>query len=120
LFLSQSIYSVPEELEDEADCVFEKYAQTQCKNMMYQARPDAVKHYYREIIKSPNSDSFACAKLLTFEEYIQCKPDWFTEEAWESLCKYWCSTEYLKRRKLGQDSRKKILMTLKTGVVLGH
>ena len=107
LFLLQSIYSVPEELEDEADRVFEKYAQTQCKNMMYQARPNAIKYYYREIIKSPKSDAFACAKLLTFEEYIQCKPDWFTEEAWESLCKYWCSAEYLKRRKLGQDSRKK-------------
>jgi hypothetical protein len=75
--------------------------------MMYQARPDAVKYYYREIIKSPKSDAFACAKLLTFEEYMQCKPDWFTGEAWESLCKYWCSAEYLKLRNLGQESRKK-------------
>ena len=73
-----------------------------------------------EIIKSPKSDSFVCAKLLTFEEYIQCKPEWFTEESWESLCKYWCSAEYLKRRKLGQDSWKKTLMALKTRVVLGH
>jgi len=51
-------------------------------------RPDAVKYYYREIIKSPKSDSFSYDKLLTFEEYIQCKPDWFIEEAWESICKY--------------------------------
>jgi len=116
----QSIYSVPEELEDEADRVFEKYAHNQCKNMMYQARPDAVKYYYREIIKSPKTDAFASSKLLTFEEYMQCKPDWFTDECWESLCKYWCSAEYLKKRQLGQDSRKKILMALKTGVVLGH
>ena len=75
--------------------------------MMYQARPDAVKYYYREIIKSPKTDAFASSKLLTFEEYMQCKPDWFTDECWESLCKYWCSAEYLKKRKLGQDSRKK-------------
>ena len=107
MFLFQSIYSVPEELEDEADRVFEKYAHNQCKNMMYQARPDAVKYYYREIIKSPKTDAFASSKLLTFEEYMQCKPDWFTDECWESLCKYWCSAEYLKKRKLGQDSRKK-------------
>jgi hypothetical protein len=107
LFLFQSIYEVPKGLEDEADRVFEKYAHTQCKNMMYQARLDAVKYYYREIIKSPKSDAFACAKLLTFEEYMQCKPDWFTGEAWESLCKYWCSAEYLKLRNLGQESRKK-------------
>jgi len=57
LFLFQSIYSVPEDLEDEADRVFQKYARTQCKNMMYQARPDAIKYYYREIIKSPKSDA---------------------------------------------------------------
>jgi hypothetical protein len=74
---------------------------------MYQARPDAVKYYYREIIKSPKSDAFVCSKLLTFEEYMQCKPDWFTDECWESLCKYWCSAEYLKKRQLGQDSSEK-------------
>jgi hypothetical protein len=108
LFVLQSIYSVPEELEDEADRVFEKYAHNQCKNMMYQARPDAVKFYYREIIKRPKSDAFACAKLLTFEEYMQCKLDWFTDECWESLCEYWCSDEYLKKRRVGQASRKKI------------
>jgi hypothetical protein len=74
---------------------------------MYQARPDAVKYYYREIIKSPKSDVFVCSKLPTFEEHMQCKPDWFTDECWESLCKYWCSAEYLKKRQLGQDSSEK-------------
>jgi hypothetical protein len=38
---------------------------------------------------------------------MQCKPDWFTVECWESLSKYWCSAEYLKKRHLGQDSWKK-------------
>jgi hypothetical protein len=109
LFLFQNIYSVPKELKDEADHVFEKYARTQCKNTMYQARPDAVKHYYRKIIKSPKNDAFPYAKLLTFEEYMQCKPEWFTEEAWESLCKYSFSAKYLKKRSLGQESRKKNL-----------
>ena len=106
-FSFQSIYSVPEELEDEADRVFEKYAHTQCKNMLYQARPAAVKYYYREIIKSPIPDELACAKLLNFQQYMRCKPDWITEAAWESICKYWCSNDYLKKRKIGQESRKK-------------
>ncbi|WVZ49454.1 hypothetical protein U9M48_000816 [Paspalum notatum var. saurae] len=59
-----SIYSVPVELEDEADQTFEKYGHTQVKNMMYQARLDAVKHFYREIIGSPKSDTFARSKSL--------------------------------------------------------
>jgi len=67
---------VPEEIEDEADRVFEMYAHTQCKNMLYQARPAAVKYYYQNIIKSPKSDAFACAKLLTvtpgFKNKTEC------------------------------------------------
>jgi len=98
---------VPEEIEDEADRVFEKYAHTQCKNMLYQARPAAVKYYYRNIIKSPKSDAFACAKLLTFQQYMLCMPDWFTKPARESICTFWCSDEFLKKRRIGQGSRKK-------------
>ena len=110
---------MPEEIEDEADRVFEMYAHTQCKNMLYQARPAAVKYYYRNIIKSPKSDAFACAKLLTFQQYMLCMPDRFTKPARESICTFWCSDEFLKKRRIGQGSRKKILMALKTGVAPG-
>jgi len=67
---------VPEEIEDEADRVFEKYAHTQCKNMLYQARPAAVKYYYRNIIKSPKSDAFVCAKLLNYLSKVYALHAW--------------------------------------------
>lgn len=96
-----------EQLEEEADHIFEKYAANQCRNMMYQARVDAVKYFFRKILSQPIKDPLARKKELTFEQYLKCKPDWITDESWGSLCQYWCSAGYRKKRKLGQDSRYK-------------
>ncbi|KAL6634441.1 hypothetical protein ACP70R_027112 [Stipagrostis hirtigluma subsp. patula] len=77
------------------------------EDMMYQSRVDAVKFFYRKILKRPIKDPQARKKELTFEQYLKCKPEWITDGSWESMCKYWCCAEYRKKRKLGQGSRYK-------------
>lgn len=74
---------------------------------MYQARVDDVKYYYREIKKWAIKDGEARGKELTLQQYKECQPNWFTCDAWESLSKYWCSQEYGRVRKRGQNSRNK-------------
>ena len=106
----QSIYKLADDTPEqqvEADRVLENLARKQLKQMMYQARKDAVKKYCNEIADEPITDSQACHKLLTKSQYVQGRPEWCKDaEAWESLCEYWCSEKYLHKRGLGILSRK--------------
>ena len=106
----QSIYKLADDTPEQrvdADCVLEKLARKQLKQMMYQARKDAVKKYCNEIIDEPITDSESCHKLLTKSQYVQGRLEWCKDaEAWESLCEYWCSEEFLHKRGKGKLSRK--------------
>jgi hypothetical protein len=108
LFCLQSIYTLANDTPQQridADHVLENLARKQLKQMMYQARKDAVKKYCYEI-DEPISDSDSCRKLLTVSQYVQGRLEWCKDaEAWESLCKYWCSQEYFTSRGLAQLSR---------------
>ena len=111
----QSIYKLVEdtpEQREEADCVLQNLARKQLRQMMYQARKDAVKKYYNEIcdkpLDKPVTDSQACHRILEKTQYVQARLDWCKDaEAWESLCEYWCSDEFFHIRGLGRLSRKK-------------
>jgi hypothetical protein len=113
LICLQSIYTLVDdtpEIRVKADQVLENLARKQLKQMMYQARKDAVKKYCYEI-GEPISDSDSCGKLLTtISQYVQGRPEWCKDaEAWESLCTYWCSKKYLTSRALGKLSRESAL-----------
>jgi hypothetical protein len=74
--------------------------------MWYQARKESVKLYYRTILQQPMKDHDACTKQLAKSEYMQAQLYWCTDdEVWESICDYWCSSEYKGLRELGQQSR---------------
>ena len=66
---------------------------------------DAVRAFYDTILKQRIKDKEACKKLLRQAQYARVKPDWISEEAWRAICVYWCSPEYLKKRRLAQESR---------------
>jgi len=101
----QSIYSVDDEHRSHAEEVLERFAAKQCRNMMYELRVSAVKAYYDDVLQQPIKDIVARKKLLREAQYLKVKPEWISEEAWFMICSYWCSQEFLKKRRLAQDSR---------------
>jgi len=101
----QSIYSVDDEHRSHAEEVLERFAAKQCRNMMYELRVSAVKAYYDDVLQQPIKDIVARKKLLREAQYLKVKSEWISEEAWRKICSYWCSQEFLKKRRLAQDSR---------------
>jgi hypothetical protein len=93
-----------DELRPHAEYVLDMLVAKQCKNMMYELRVDAVKAFYDTIMKQRIKDKEACTKLLCQAQYARVKSDWISEEAWRVICVYWCSLEYLKKRRLAQES----------------
>jgi len=87
-----------------AEYVLDRLATKQCRNMMYELRVDAVKTYYDKFLQQRIKDSEACKKLLRQAQYAKVQPDWIYEAAWRAICAYWCSPEYLKKRRLDQES----------------
>lgn len=100
-----SIYLVEDELGPHAEYVLDRLAAKQCKNMMYELRVDAVKAFYDTVLKQRIKDKEACKKMLRQAQYARVRPDWISEEAWRAICFYWCSPEYLKKRRLAQESQ---------------
>lgn len=98
---------VHEEERDEAERVLENCLAKQFRNIMYQARVDAVKKYYDQFLNNPIRDEVARKKELREAQYVKAKLDWIDTAPWASLCSYWCSAEFKKKRKLGQESRLK-------------
>jgi hypothetical protein len=101
----QRLFQVTAEDQQEADCVLEKGLKKRVKDMMYQARVDVVKEYYREIKHKEINDAVPCHIDLEYEQYKQGKLKWLNDEVWLLLCAYWCSDEYKVKRKRGQVSR---------------
>ena len=73
--------------------------------MMYQARVDAVKVYYMKKLNQKIDDKLARPIELNYEEYLDGKQKWCSNAVWPKLCRYWCSENFLKKRKRGQESR---------------
>jgi hypothetical protein len=72
---------------------------------LYQARVDAVKVYYKDVLKQNIDDKLARPIELTYEQYLNDRVKWCKCAAWPSFCRYWCSEEFLTKRKRGQESR---------------
>ncbi|KAG2639670.1 hypothetical protein PVAP13_2KG022016 [Panicum virgatum] len=75
-----SIYSVDGEHRSHAEEVLERFAAKQCRNMMYELRVSVVKAYYDDVLQQLIKDIVAHKKLLR-------------------------EAQYLKKRRLAQDSR---------------
>lgn len=91
--------------EEEADRVLDTYLKKRVKDMMYQARVDAVKVYYMKKLNQKIDDKLARPIELNYEEYLDGKQKWCSNAVWPKLCRYWCSENFLKKRKRGQESR---------------
>jgi hypothetical protein len=72
---------------------------------MYQARVDAVQVYYKDVLNQTLDDKLARPIELTYEQYLNGRVKWCKRVAWPSLCRHWCSEEFLTKRKRGQESR---------------
>ncbi|KAG2583731.1 hypothetical protein PVAP13_6KG237000, partial [Panicum virgatum] len=79
----------------------ETYLVKRVSDVMYQARLDAVK------LHENCTDDVAKTIELTEEQYLECKLDWCTTEAWSLLAKHWTSKEYKVKRVAAQASRLK-------------
>lgn len=88
----------------EADRILESYARRKVKDILYQARVDAVKIYYDDQGEELD-DKLACARELTLEQYLASRVDWFSPTVWPHICSYWCSKEFKEARCRGQKSR---------------
>ena len=82
----------------------ENYVRKKVKDILYQARVDAVKVYYKDVLKQNLDDKLARPIELTYEQYLNGRVKWCKRAAWPSLCRYWCSEEFLTKRKRGQES----------------
>jgi len=99
------LFQVKREDQQEADRVLENYVRKKVKDILYQARVDAVKVYYKDVLKQNLDDKLARPIELTYEQYLNGRVKWCKRAAWPSLCRYWCSEEFLTKQKRGQESR---------------
>lgn len=99
------LFDVKSEDDEEADRVFDNYVRKKVRDMMYQARVDAVKMYYDKKLNQKLDDKLARPIELKYEEYLGGKLKWCSKAVWPYLCRYWCSEEFLIKRKRGQESR---------------
>jgi len=100
----QRLFKVAEEDQEEAGRILETYLKKRVKDMMYQARVEAVKEYYRTLGEELD-DKLACPIELEYDRYLKGKIKWCPAEVWPELCRYWCSKEFLAKRKRGQKAR---------------
>jgi hypothetical protein len=101
----QRLFQVSEEDQEEADHVLENYLKKTVRDMMYQAHVEAVKEYYRIILKQDLDDKLAHSIELEYEQYLRGKIKWCDAEVWPELRCYWCSEEFKVKRKRGQNAR---------------
>jgi hypothetical protein len=99
------LFQVKTEHQQHADRVLETYLRKKVKDILYQARVDAVKVYYKDVLKQNIDDKLARPVELTYEQYLNGRVKWCKRAAWPSLCRYWCSEEFLTKPKRGQESR---------------
>ena len=98
----QRLFQVNEEDQAEADRVLDNYLKKKVRDIMYQARVDCVKAYYRKRGESLD-DTLARTIELEYEQYKVVRLDWFNDAVWPVLCHYWCSEEFKTKWKIGQE-----------------
>ncbi|KAL6909731.1 hypothetical protein ACP4OV_001390 [Aristida adscensionis] len=96
-----SFFTADNELLEELDNNIDIYCQKRVPKILCQARVDAVKKFYGRSIKGKNPSSIE----LEYEQYKTCKLDWFSNEAWDVICRWWTSEKYEEQRKRGQEAR---------------
>lgn len=101
---SPRLFEVEDDLQEEADRVLEKYLQKRVRDMMYQARVDAVKLYHRKRGQEID-DTLARPIELEYEQYMDGQLKWCNDEVWPELCTYWCSKDFKVKRRRGQVAR---------------
>jgi len=100
----QRLFQVNEEDQAEGDRVIDNYLKKKVRDIMYQARVDCVKAYYRKRGESLD-DTLARTIELEYEQYEVVRLDWFNDAVWPVLCHYWCLEEFKTKRKIGQECR---------------
>lgn len=74
--------------------------------MMYQARVEAMKKYYYDRDEKCD-DTRARGEELTEAQYLDCRLEWCSADAWALLALYWTSPGYKEKekRRRAQESR---------------
>lgn len=103
----QSLFSVREDLQDEANRVLENYCDKRVNDIIYQLRLDSVKTYFQKTAGENPDDDLARPIELSEEEYIIGWVSWVNQEDWPLLAHHWATEQYLTKRKKAQDSRAK-------------
>jgi tRNA A37 N6-isopentenylltransferase MiaA len=80
----QRLFQVEED-QAEADRVLDNYLKKRVRDMMYQARVDCVKAYYRKRGESLD-DTLASTMELEYEQYKVGMLEWFNDAVWPVLC----------------------------------
>ncbi|KAL6660880.1 hypothetical protein ACP70R_000264 [Stipagrostis hirtigluma subsp. patula] len=101
-----NLFTVSLQDRRKADRNLENYLVKRITNLMYQARLDGVKLYYDKR-KEPCDDKRARTIQLTEAQYLTCKLDWISKDAWAYLSHYWTTDLYKKKRKAAQEARLK-------------
>jgi len=70
------LFQVKREDQQEADRVLENYVRKKVKDILYQARVDAVKVYYKDVLKQNLDDKLARPIELTYEQYLNGRVKW--------------------------------------------
>lgn len=91
--------------QEEADRVLENYLRKRVRDMIHQARVDAVKVYYHKMQNQTLDDALARPIELDYEQYMHGQLEWCKDEVWPYLCSYWCSDDFKLKRKRGQECR---------------
>ncbi|TVU18991.1 hypothetical protein EJB05_35114, partial [Eragrostis curvula] len=101
-----SLFTVSRQDRRKAGRNLEAYLVKRVSDMIHQARLDAIKLYYSKR-KEKCDDKRARTIHLTEAEYLTCKQEWCSTQAWEYLSRYWTTEEYFKKRRRAQESRLK-------------
>jgi hypothetical protein len=97
------LFQVEEEDQAEADRVLDNYLKKRVRDMMYQARVDCVKAYYRKRGESLD-DTLARTMELEYEQYKVGRLEWFNDAMWPVLYVHWC-LEFKTKQKIGRECR---------------
>ena len=89
--------------------VFGEAAKKVIWDSFHNARVKAVAVYYKKELKSPMTNKDAKEIYLTKEQYLKSEVDWLCKDraAWDWLCEYWASDDYINTSKQHRSNRKK-------------
>ena len=99
------MFEVSIEVQGEVDRVFDKYLKKRVKDLMYQARVDCGKEYYRDPNGNTIDDAHTRPIDPQYEQYLAGRLKLCNDEVWPKLCAYWCTDDFKVKQARAQECR---------------